>query len=44
MIGAASFSSGFAFGLGVGFIAGSAFIIGVAWFMLKLLFLAIRNS
>ena len=44
MIGAASFSSGLAFGLGVGFIAGSAFIIGVAWFMLKLLFLAIRNS
>lgn len=43
MIGAATFSSGLAIGLGAGFIAGSAFVIGVAWVMFKLLFLATRT-
>ena len=44
MMGAAGFTSGLTLGLSIGFIAGAAFVIGVAWLMFKLLFLALRNS
>jgi hypothetical protein len=43
MIATASFSSGLAMGLSVGFIAGVAFVLGAAWLTFKLVFLAIRN-
>lgn len=44
MIATASFSSGFATGLSIGFVAGIAFVLGVAWLLFKIIFLAIRNS
>jgi hypothetical protein len=44
MIATASFSSGLAFGLAAGFIAGGAFVLGAAWLMFKLVFLAFRNT
>jgi hypothetical protein len=44
MIATASFSSGFTLGLGIGFIAGGAFFLGMLWLVFKLISIAYYSN